>query len=242
MVSFHLSCKKKHTGAGREFVLDLDLRLEAGSFTAVMGPSGAGKTTLLRLFAGLEEPDSGIINAGDVVWFGTGKFVPARHRHIGYVFQDYALFPHMSVGRNIRFGFRAQEDLSWYDHLLRVFQLKDLENDKPASLSGGQQQRVALARAMAGRPQLLLLDEPMAALDFSLRNQLRGELKQITGELGLTVLLVTHDVLEAASLCSRVAWLEEGKMVKSGRPADVLREELRLMTAQLGSLEQVSGP
>lgn len=229
-------CRKSFRNAGRGFSLDAHADLEQGSFTAVMGPSGAGKTTLLRVLAGLVQPDAGEITHKGVTWASESVFVPCQKRRIGYVFQDYALFPHMKVGENIRFGFRGAIDEEWLEHLVSVFRIKDLVNDKPSNLSGGQQQRVALARALAAKPSLLLLDEPMAALDFALRLEIRAELLQITKELKPTVVLVTHDVLEAAALANSVFWMEEGKITKSGTPGQVLKAELQVLQQQLSKL------
>ena len=233
--AYSLHCKRKFADRGRPFALDVALTLPPGSFTTLMGPSGSGKTTLLRLLAGLERPDSGFVKAADTDWFGPSVFVAPQQRHIGYVFQDYALFPHMTVRDNIRYGFRQEFDQGWFQQLLMVFKIENLVNDKPASLSGGQQQRVALARALAGKPQLLLLDEPMAALDFSLRNDIRSELKQMVGLLRTTVVMATHDILEAAMLADHAVWLEEGLISRQGPPAEVLKDELTRLKEQAGA-------
>lgn len=233
--AYSLHCKRKFADRGRPFALDVALTLPAGSFTTLMGPSGSGKTTLLRLLAGLERPDSGFVKAGDADWYGPSFFIAPQQRHIGYVFQDYALFPHMTVRDNIRYGFRQEFDPTWFQQLLTVFKIENLVNDKPASLSGGQQQRVALARALAGKPQLLLLDEPMAALDFSLRNDIRSELKQMVALLQTTVVMATHDILEAAILADHAVWLEEGLISRQGPPAEVLKEELQRLKEQTGA-------
>ncbi|CAD5263282.1 MULTISPECIES: ABC transporter ATP-binding protein [unclassified Imperialibacter] len=230
--AYSLDCTKKYADRGRSFSLEAELTLSKGSFTALMGPSGAGKTTLLRLLAGLEKPDSGVISASEFVWSSPSAFVAPHLRHIGYVFQDYALFPHLNVKANIQYGFREEVDNTWLEQLLTVFKIQDLINDRPASLSGGQQQRVALARALAAKPALLLLDEPMAALDFSLRNEIRGELKQMLGLLNTTAVMATHDLLEATILADHVVWLEDGKVVREGAPREVLKAELLRLKEQ----------
>ncbi len=235
---WRIACSKRYNDQGREFQLHVEIELKKGSFTAVMGPSGAGKTTFLRLLAGLEKPDAGTIEAANVCWYDSGRFTPPQQRQTGYVFQNYALFPHMTVRQNIRYGLKNASDTDWYNHLLAIFKIEALQNDKPQSLSGGQQQRVALARALASRPQLLLLDEPMTALDFGLRNEVRRELKQVTGEMGLTVVLVTHDVLEAATLAHHVIWIQDGKIAREGEPAIVLKEELTQIGKQADAFLQ----
>ncbi|MEQ9378282.1 MAG: ABC transporter ATP-binding protein [Imperialibacter sp.] len=230
--AYSLDCTKKYADRGRSFALEAELTLSKGSFTALMGPSGAGKTTLLRLLAGLEKPDNGVIRASEAVWSSPSAFVAPHRRHIGYVFQDYALFPHLNVKANIQYGFREEVDNAWLEQLLTVFKIQDLVNDRPASLSGGQQQRVALARALAAKPALILLDEPMAALDFSLRNEIRGELKQMLGLLNTTAVMATHDLLEATILADHVVWLEDGKVLREGTPREVLKAELLRLKEQ----------
>lgn len=230
---FSARVKKSYAERGRQFSLEVDLSLPPGSFTALMGPSGAGKTTLLRLLAGLEKPDAGKIEAGEMTWSGGASFVRPQDRQVGYVFQDYALFPHMTVKDNIYYGFRKGPDKSWYEQLISVFRIGNLAGDKPASLSGGQRQRVALARALAGKPPLMLLDEPMAALDFSLRNEIRSELRQIISLLNTTVVMATHDLLEAAVMADRVVWLDDGRVNREGAPAEVLKDELQKLKSQV---------
>ncbi len=231
--SYTIDCKKSYTDSGRTFLLQAKLSFAKGSFTALMGPSGAGKTTLLRLLAGLEKPDAGSITEGTSSWASGKVYLAPQYRQIGYVFQDYALFPHLSVRENIRYGFRGSVDEDWLEKILAVFKIANLVNDRPSSLSGGQQQRVALARALAAKPALLLLDEPMAALDFSLRNEIRNELKQMLSLLNTTVVMATHDILEATILAEHVVWLEEGVVLRKGGPKQVLKQELARLKDQI---------
>ena len=164
----------------------VDLSVPAGSTLALLGPSGCGKTTLLRIVAGLETPDSGTVTLDDQVLSGPGVFVAPERRRIGMVFQDWALFPHLSVGRNVGFGLPRGErkESPRISEALAMVGLAGLDNRSPATLSGGQQQRVALARALAPRPTMLLLDEPFSNLDASLRGQVRGEVHGLLSDLG----------------------------------------------------------
>jgi len=198
----------------------LDLTIPAGSFFALLGPSGCGKTTTLRLVAGLEQPTSGRILIG-------GKDVtdvkPFR-RPVNTVFQSYALFPHMTVLENVAFGLkrrRIADPLAKAHEALELVELDHLAQRKPAQLSGGQQQRVALARAVVNRPALLLLDEPLGALDLKLRRQMQLELKAIQGEVGLTFLHVTHDQEEAMTMADTVAVMNKGEIEQMGSPEEL---------------------
>jgi len=199
---------------------DLSLDIPAGSFFALLGPSGCGKTTTLRLVAGLEEPTEGRIVIG-------GKDVTdtkAYQRPVNTVFQSYALFPHMSVLENVSFGLRRRKIADAEDkarEALALVELGHVANRKPAQLSGGQQQRVALARAVVNRPALLLLDEPLGALDLKLRRQMQLELKDIQSEVGLTFLHVTHDQEEAMTMADTVAVMNLGKIEQMGAPEEL---------------------
>ena len=198
----------------------LDLTIPAGSFFALLGPSGCGKTTTLRLVAGLEDATSGriLIGGEDVT-----SLTPHR-RPVNTVFQSYALFPHMSVLENVAFGLRRRRiaDANGKAHeALRLVELDHVADRKPAQLSGGQQQRVALARAVVNRPALLLLDEPLGALDLKLRRQMQQELKQIQQEVGLTFLHVTHDQEEAMTMADTVAVMNQGRIEQMGAPEDL---------------------
>ena len=201
---------------------DVSLEIAANAFFTLLGPSGCGKTTLLRLLAGFEHPDAGTILLD-------GKHVvgaPPHRRPVNIVFQSYALFPHMSVAQNIAFGL---ERLAWpraqitarVAAMLDLVRLAEMADRKPAQLSGGQQQRVALARALAPSPKLLLLDEPLSALDRKLRGGMQVELKRIQRETGITFLLVTHDQEEALSMSDRIAVMRDGRIEQIGTPREI---------------------
>jgi spermidine/putrescine transport system ATP-binding protein len=199
---------------------DLDLRIPAGSFFALLGPSGCGKTTTLRLVAGLEEPTAGQILIG-------GKDVTRDKPHrrpVNTVFQSYALFPHMSVLENVSFGLKRRgiaDPVAKAHEALQLVELDHVASRRPAQLSGGQQQRVALARAVVNRPALLLLDEPLGALDLKLRRQMQLELKTIQSEVGLTFLHVTHDQEEAMTMADTVAVMNKGVIEQMGAPEEL---------------------
>ena len=196
---------------------DLDLKIPAGSFFALLGPSGCGKTTTLRLVAGLEDATAGRIMIGGKDVTNTKPF----QRPVNTVFQSYALFPHMTILENVAFGLRRRkiaDAISKAHEALRLVELDHLASRKPAQLSGGQQQRVALARAVVNRPALLLLDEPLGALDLKLRRQMQLELKSIQVEVGLTFLHVTHDQEEAMTMADTVAVMNKGRIEQLGAP------------------------
>ncbi len=198
----------------------LELALEVGAETlALAGPSGAGKTTLLRAVAGLERRARGRIALGAHTWLDTGRRVdvPPERRSVGFVFQDYALFPHMTVERNVSFAAPGA-----VGDLLERFGIAHLAGARPGELSGGERQRVAVARALARKPDVLLLDEPTAALDAHTRADIRGELRGLLRDLGLPVLLVTHDFEDAAALADRVGALVAGRLVQLGAPAELV--------------------
>ncbi len=203
-------------------VQDVSLTIERGALFALLGPSGCGKTTLLRIIAGLETPDRGriVIDGMDVT------ALPPYARPLNMMFQSYALFPHMDVAANIAFGLRQERmarrrRAARVEEMLALVQMSDYARRRPSQLSGGQRQRVALARALAKSPKLLLLDEPLAALDRKLRDETRRELIGIQERVGTTFLIVTHDQEEALGMASRVAVMNEGRVVQIGAPAEI---------------------
>ena len=219
MLDLHLT-KPLHTAHGPA-LLDVRLTVPTGELLAVRGPSGAGKTTLLRLLAGLDRPTSGYLRVAGETWsdHARGLWLPPQRRGVGFVFQDYALFPNMTVRENLEFALPNRQNVSLVAELLNLVELSALAGRRPAALSGGQQQRVALARALARQPRLLLLDEPLAALDAPTRLRLQDVLAAAHRRFGLTTLLVSHDAAEIARLATQVVELEQGKVVRQGPPA-----------------------
>src|SRR5713101_974719 len=209
---------------------DVDLDVRAGEFFTLLGPSGSGKTTLLRLIAGFERPDGGRIELGgsDVTQ------VPPFARNVNTVFQDYALFPHMTVAQNIEYGLRVRrvpraERREKAGRALEMVRLPGLGGRKPAQLSGGQRQRVALARAIVNEPQVLLLDEPLGALDLKLRQEMQLELQRVQREVSITFVYVTHDQEEALTMSDRIAVLSGGRIERDGRTITVRPEKITLL-------------
>ncbi|HET6569894.1 MAG TPA: ABC transporter ATP-binding protein [Solirubrobacterales bacterium] len=211
----------KHYGEVRA-VAGIDLEIEQGEFFTLLGPSGSGKTTTLRMIAGFEDPSGGRIElAGRDV-----SGVPPYDREVNTVFQDYALFPHMSVGENVAYGLRVAgvgraERARRRDEALEMVRLPGYGERRPGELSGGQRQRVALARAIVNRPRVLLLDEPLGALDLKLREQMQGELKSIQGEVGITFVYVTHDQDEALTMSNRIAVFNGGRIEQVSPPVEL---------------------
>ncbi len=214
-------------GLGKSFgqvraVDHIDLDVADGEFFAVLGPSGSGKTTVLRMIAGFETPTTGTIELGGV----DATRDPPFRRDVNTVFQDYALFPHMNVEQNVGYGLRVKrvpraERATRVRQALDMVRLGDLGGRRPGQLSGGQRQRIALARALVNRPQVLLLDEPLGALDLKLREQMQIELKAIQREVGITFVFVTHDQDEALTLCDRLAVMRDGRVEQVGVAAEV---------------------
>jgi iron(III) transport system ATP-binding protein len=189
---------------------DVSFEVEEGEILALVGESGSGKTTLLRLIAGLEHPDSGVIwLSGQIIVEGI-KSVPAHERKVGMVFQDYALFPHLTILENVKFGLKKPDGEQKAKETLKLVGLKEDYNKYPHQLSGGQQQRVALARAIAPNPKILLMDEPFSNLDAMLKDQVREEIRQIVKKTGITAIFVTHDTKDALSTADRIAILHKG--------------------------------
>ena len=213
----------RHFGAVRAVdAVDLDIR--EGEFFAMLGPSGSGKTTCLRLMAGFEQPTSGHIE----IFGETAEGVPPYRRNVNTVFQDYALFPHLNVLDNVAYGLMVRkvarpERRAQAEAALDLVKLPGYGGRKPGQLSGGQRQRVALARALVNRPRVLLLDEPLGALDLKLREQMQEELKALQKALGITFVFVTHDQGEALSMADRIAVFNDGKVMQVGTPEDVYK-------------------
>jgi iron(III) transport system ATP-binding protein len=228
-----------------EAVRELNLEIERGELMAVLGPSGCGKTTLLRVIAGFEQPDAGcVVVSGDVV-AGPGRIVPPEKRRVGMVFQDYALFPHLSVEGNVAFGLanrpREERD-SLTRRTLELVGLQHKARTGVHELSGGERQRVALARALAPEPELVLLDEPFSSLDATLRAGLRREVELILRDAEATALLVTHDQEEALSLADRLAVMRDGEIVQVGPPVEVYGAPATRWAAQfVGEVNVLSG-
>jgi iron(III) transport system ATP-binding protein len=212
---------------------------------ALLGPSGCGKTTLLRVIAGLEHPDGGEVRVGDRILTGNGTFVPPERRRVGMVFQDWALFPHLSVEKNVAYGLpglHGDERRARVVEALAMVGLEELGPRSPGTLSGGQQQRVALARALAPQPTVLLLDEPFSNLDTTLRVQVRTEVHRLLAGLGITTVFVTHDQEEAFVLGDEVAVMERGVIVQQATPADLYREPAtRWVASFVGDANLVPG-
>jgi len=215
-----IDLKKTLQGANGSMLLELNLEIAEGQFVTLYGPSGAGKTSTLRMIAGLMPPDSGKLIVGGVVWFDSEnrKNLSIQKRGVGYVFQDYALFPHMTVLENLNFAKAKNTQQTLINQLLELMELGDLQHRKPETLSGGQKQRVALARSVVQQPKILLLDEPLAALDAAIRHKLQGYLKRIHDEFKLTTILISHDVGEIVKLSDYVYHLEAGKLIAHGKP------------------------
>jgi iron(III) transport system ATP-binding protein len=234
----------KSFGAVRA-VREVNLEIERGELVAVLGPSGCGKTTLLRTIAGFERPDAGCVVVGEEVVAGPGRFVPPEKRRIGMVFQDYALFPHLTVEANIGFGLATRPREQRNSLTRRTLELVGLQHkaaSHPHELSGGERQRVALARALAPEPALVLLDEPFSSLDATLRAGLRREVELILRDAEATVLLVTHDQEEALSLADRLAVLREGRIVQVGAPEEVYGRPASRWAAQfVGEVNVLAG-
>lgn len=206
--------------------LDLDMEINRGEFLALYGPSGSGKTSTLRMLAGLLKPDGGVIEVNGTTWFHAegGISIPPQKRKIGYVFQDAALFPHLTVQKNLEFALPKGEDPHIIEELIRITQLEEFRDRMPDTLSGGQKQRVALARAVVQKPDILLLDEPLSALDAQIRAVLQDHLLTLHKKYQLTTLLVTHDIGEIHKLADRVVQIEDGKIVNQGSPMAIFSQ------------------
>jgi molybdate transport system ATP-binding protein len=213
--------------ADGELPLDVSFTIEKGQFLAIYGNSGAGKTTLLRILAGLTQADKTHIKVADEIWNDSQNkiYLSVQKRSIGFVFQDYALFPNLTVKENLEFALQKNDDTQIVSELIELMELQSLQNSKPQNLSGGQKQRVALARAIVRKPKILLLDEPLSALDDEMRFKLQDYILKIHQKYQLTTLMISHSIPEIFKLSDKVIILDKGKITKEGTPGNVFSEE-----------------
>ncbi|MBZ4035413.1 ATP-binding cassette domain-containing protein [Flavobacterium sp. 17A] len=213
--------------ADGELPLAISLTIEKGQFVAIYGNSGAGKTTILRILSGLTDAEKVNIKVGESIWDDSEKKVhlPVQKRSIGFVFQDFALFPNLTVKENLEFALSKNDSKEIVEELIDLMELQSLQNSKPQNLSGGQKQRVALARAIVRKPEILLLDEPLSALDDDMRFKLQDYILKIHQKYQLTTLMISHSIAEIFKLSDQVIVLDKGKIIKEGTPATVFSEQ-----------------
>ena len=218
-----ISLQKKLRAANGEMQLDVDIEIEQGMLVTLYGNSGAGKTSILRMIAGLMQPDKGLINVNEKCWLDTRKGISFKpqQRKTGFVFQDYALFPNMTVRENLEYALEKGQNKTIVNELVNIIELKDLQQRKPGELSGGQKQRVALARALVRKPAILMLDEPLSALDIKMRSLLQDYILRVHKEFNLTTILVSHDIGEIIKMSDKIFILDEGKITRQGLPIEV---------------------
>ena len=214
----NIDIKKELHGSNGKMNLDVNLEIKNGEFLALAGLSGSGKTTLLRILAGLEEAN-GTINIDNNFWLNDKFCLPSQKREIGFVFQDYALFPNFSVIDNLLY---VKKDKDLANYLLKITELEELKNRMPQTLSGGQKQRVSLCRALMNRPKLLLMDEPLSALDPEMRSKLQSEILTLHKEFNTTTIMVSHDPSEIYRLANRIVVLNYGQIINDGSPKEIL--------------------
>jgi len=218
-----LKLKKILDAIDGKMELDVSLDIDKNSLTTIFGESGAGKTSILRMMSGLMDPDMGYIEVNRKTWYNSSEGInlKTQNRKIGYVFQDYALFPNMTVKENLIYALEKRQDPGIVSELLDIIELENLKNRKSENLSGGQKQRVSLARALVGHPDILLLDEPLSALDEGIRSKLQDYILRVHEKYNLTTILVSHDLPEIFKLSDQIYLLKNGKIERSGTPSEV---------------------
>lgn len=218
-----IDIKKKLTAASGEMLLDFNTSIEKGNLVTLYGKSGVGKTTVLRILGGLLTPEQGEIIVNQNTWFNSKKKINLKpqKRKVGFVFQDYALFPNMTVEQNLEFALDKNQSKKIIPELIELIELGELKNRKPETLSGGQKQRVALARALVKKPSILMLDEPLSALDYEIRYKLQEYILQVHNEYNLTTILISHDISEILRMSDKVIEIDNGKIIREGKPFEV---------------------
>ena len=225
MISFDLL--KTYRSSQKEVTIQVNTELKEGKITAIYGKSGAGKTSILRMLAGLIQPDQGFISVGNETWLDPAQRINLKpnKRNVGMVFQDYSLFPNMNVLKNIQYGLNENDDKELFNRIIEISDLNHLLDRMPSSLSGGQQQRVALARAIVRKPKLLLLDEPLSALDTTMRTKLQEEILTMQRLVQTTIVLVSHHLPEVFKLADHVLVMEDGHFTQQGSPSEVFMSD-----------------
>ena len=218
-----LKLKKVLDAIEGKMELDVSLDINKNSLITIFGESGAGKTSILRMISGLMDPDMGYIEVNGKTWYNSSEGInlKTQNRKIGYVFQDYALFPNMTVKENLTYALEKRQDPGIVSELLDIIELENLKDRRSGTLSGGQKQRVSLARALVGHPEILLLDEPLSALDEAIRSKLQDYILRVHGKYNLTTILVSHDLPEIFKLSDQIFLLKKGKIERSGTPSEV---------------------
>ncbi|TCT16137.1 iron(III) transport system ATP-binding protein [Natranaerovirga pectinivora] len=236
------SISKTFLGSDEPALNDINIEVEKGSIVTLLGPSGSGKSTTLRIIAGFERAESGSVAIAGEVVSDEVSWIPPERRGIGMVFQDYALFPHLTVFNNIGFGYKGKDRDERIKEVMKLVNLEGFEKRYPNELSGGQQQRVALARALARRPVVVLLDEPFSNLDADLRIQMRMEVKRIIKEAGATAVFVSHDQKDALSISDKIIVMRDGKVQQTGTPQEIYKNPInRFVATFIGSSTIVKG-
>ena len=217
-----ISLNRKLQSASGDMLLDVNFTIEKQKFVTLYGKSGAGKTSILKMIAGIFLPDDGLIKVEDEEWFNKQKSINLKpqKRNLGFLFQEYSLFPNMTVAENLKFALKKNQDKKIVNDLIEIVDLGNLQFRKPDTLSGGQKQRVALARALVQKPKILLLDEPLSALDLEMRVKLQQYILQVHNEYKLTTILISHDVSEIIKMSDYLIEIEEGKLVNEGKPTE----------------------